>query len=124
MFLTELGVVDGAFVVVRNVVWLPPTCTDRVVLHTCVAVVRVAVIDATQRMKEESPFVASSHFLASGRCLFSSIQFTSLTVTRVFTHSYTYLSPARVNLPPLAGMLGRINMDVSNITLAPTTDIG
>lgn len=62
VFLTELGVVDGAFVVVRNVVWLPPTCTDRVVLHTCVAVARVAVIDATQRMKEESPFVASSHF--------------------------------------------------------------
>lgn len=58
VFLTELGVVDVAFVVVRNVVWLPPTCTDRVVLHTCVAV----VIDATQRMKEESPFVASSHF--------------------------------------------------------------
>lgn len=34
VFLTELGVVDGAFVVVRNVVWLPPTCTDRVVLPT------------------------------------------------------------------------------------------
>lgn len=62
VFLTELGVDDVAFVVVRNVVWLPPTCTDRVVLHTCVAVARVAVIDATQRMKEESPFVASSHF--------------------------------------------------------------